>query len=329
MTAVLLVGLGAVGRRAARQLVETNGLERLLVADRDRGAAERVASALGERAEAVAFTPGASIPGRVDAVACALATGLDLAVARTAIAAGVPVVSTDDDHEALDVLRALDGRARSAGVTVAAGAGLSPGLADVLARHAADEFDAVSEIRVARTGWAGAASALTVQRERRGLARERIRGRWQTTRPQGDELVWFPDPIGARDCQAVAGGVDLLGDAFPDVERISVHLAEPARRHPFRRRFGDDGDWGGVRVEVWGRRGDAVDVVVYGVIERTAVAAGTVLAVTTLRLAGVGGEPVIRPGVSGLGELLEPVPFLAELAERGVRAAVFEGVPVS
>jgi hypothetical protein len=33
--------------------------------------------------------------------------------------------------------------------------------------------------------------------------------------------------------------------------------------------------------------------------------------------------------VQGLGVLLEPVPFLAELAQRGVRAAVFEGVPVA
>jgi len=36
-----------------------------------------------------------------------------------------------------------------------------------------------------------------------------------------------------------------------------------------------------------------------------------------------------QPGVQGLGVLVEPVPFLAELAQRGVRSAVFEGVPVA
>jgi len=41
------------------------------------------------------------------------------------------------------------------------------------------------------------------------------------------------------------------------------------------------------------------------------------------------GPVVKQPGVQGLGLLLEPVPFLAELAQRGVRAAVFEGVPVA
>jgi hypothetical protein len=34
-------------------------------------------------------------------------------------------------------------------------------------------------------------------------------------------------------------------------------------------------------------------------------------------------EPV---GASGLGTLVEPAPFLAELARRGVKAAAFEGV---
>jgi hypothetical protein len=71
--------------------------------------------------------------------------------------------------------------------------------------------------------------------------------------------------------------------------------------------------------------------VVYGVIERTAVAAGTVLGVTGAALAGalpdVGAVPT--PGAFGLGAVVEPVPFLAELARRGVKAAAFEGVAVA
>jgi hypothetical protein len=47
------------------------------------------------------------------------------------------------------------------------------------------------------------------------------------------------------------------------------------------------------------------------------------------RLAG-GIEPQIEsPGVHGLASLVDPVPFLAELAQRGVKAAAFEGVEVS
>jgi hypothetical protein len=40
-----------------------------------------------------------------------------------------------------------------------------------------------------------------------------------------------------------------------------------------------------------------------------------------------GRGEAVRSGAGGLAELVEPVPFLAELARRGVRAAVFDGIP--
>jgi hypothetical protein len=70
--------------------------------------------------------------------------------------------------------------------------------------------------------------------------------------------------------------------------------------------------------------------VVYGAIERTEIAAGTVLALTAAALAGA--LPTLltrRPGVHGLGAVVAPRAFLAELAQRGVKVAVFEGVPVA
>jgi hypothetical protein len=96
-----------------------------------------------------------------------------------------------------------------------------------------------------------------------------------------------------------------------------------------RRCFGEAGEWGASGVEVWGRNYKGHDCVVYGVVERTGVASGTVLAVTAARLAGALDERVARPGTHGLAALMDPVPFLEELAARGVRAAVFEGVPVA
>ena len=38
---------------------------------------------------------------------------------------------------------------------------------------------------------------------------------------------------------------------------------------------------------------------------------------------------LLRPGAAGLAALVEPIPFLAALAERGVRAAAFEGEAAS
>jgi hypothetical protein len=329
MTTALVVGVGAVGTRAARQLIDTPGINQVLLADRDAEQLAEVADAFAADARAVDFAPGDPIPADVDVVVTALPAGVDHPVVSAAIAAGVPVASSEEEHDALDQLRVLDRNARTAGVSVGIGCGLAPGLVDALARHAASMFETVDEIRVARTGWAGPASVATVRYERRVPARTWHDGTWRENHPHGDSLVWFPEPIGARDCRTVTSATALLVDAFPGVARIGVQLGEPPKRTRFRRRFGDDGEWGAARVEVWGRRDGSFDCTVYGVVERTAVAAGAVLAVVAAQLAGALQPRLDRPGVHGIGALLDPVPFLAELAQRGVRAAAFEGVAVS
>jgi hypothetical protein len=335
LTTVLLVGAGAVGARAARQLVDTPGLTQLLISGRGKERVERVARVLGPIAEAVALAPGDPIPVGVDAVATALPPPPDVAVARAAIAAGVSMASAGDDDGAIGALLARDEAARAAGVTIAAGSGLAPGLADVLARHAGGVLDRVDEVNVARAGAAGPASRASVRRARHERPAEWHDGAWHRERRGGGELVWFPDPIGPRECEPVAAGTALLVASIPSLERATTRFDEP----PARRigaalgRRGPDDSWGAARVEVWGWQGQARASVVYGVIERTAVAAGTVLAVTTLCLAGVlpalAGPAGSESGVRGLAGLVDPPPFLGELARRGVKAAVFEGVAVA
>ena len=167
MTVALVVGAGEVGTRTARQLVDTPGFSSILLADRDTSRARSVAEALGPSVRAVEYEPGEVIPSDVAVIACALPAGVGHDVVAAAIAAGIPVASSDDEHDALEQLRALDQNARSSGVTVAIGCGLAPGLSDVLAAHAVSLFESVDEIRVARTGWAGPASVDTVRHERR------------------------------------------------------------------------------------------------------------------------------------------------------------------
>jgi len=60
---------------------------------------------------------------------------------------------------------------------------------------------------------------------------------------------------------------------------------------------------------------------VMGAMDRPAVAAGAVAALSALWLSR--GDQR-REGAGGLAELMEPGPFLAELRRRGVRAAVFQ-----
>jgi hypothetical protein len=305
----------------------------LLIASRGDQRAQRAARALGSRAEFVTFAAGDALPSGVNAVATALPAGPDVAVARVAVAAGVPVASAVDDEGGIAALRALDPEARDEGVTVAVGCGLAPGLADVLACHAGAAVDRVDEVHVARVGVAGAASRTAVRRAHHERPAEWRHGAWERERHGGAELVWFPDPIGARECETVAAGTALLVDSFPGIERATTRMAEPPARR-FASALGrppPEDTWGAVRVEVWGSKGRARVPVVYGVIERTAVAAGTVLAVTALGLAGapVGITAPPPTGVHGLAGLVDPPAFLAELARRGVKAAVFEGVAVA
>ena len=330
MTTVLLVGTGAVGVRAARQLVDTPSIERVLLASR--GTPEGLAEMLGAKATATTHRVADAVPEGVDAVASALPAEPDAVLARRCIDAGVPVASVVDGAAAIDRLLALDDDARRAGITVAAGCGLAPGLADVLARHAADALDGADGVRVARSGVAGAASLASLRRERRETGVMWVDGGWRRNHRSGAELVWFPDPIGAHDCYPVGGGVRLLVQALPDVELAGVRADDPPSRSLAARLRRMDAGWGATRVEVSGWRGRGREILVYGVVERTAVAAGTVLALTAALLSGAVPELERRmrePGVYGLGALVEPAPFLAELARRGVKAAVFEGVAVA
>ena len=148
------------------------------------------------------------------------------------------------------------------------------------------------------------------------------------------ELIWYPDPVGARECELVATGVELLVAATPARragDRPARGAADQRRLHPARAVVIPVLGWGAVRVEAWGWRGPPRTTVVYGVIERTAIAAGTVLGVTAAWLAGAlpGARRARGAARSGLGTVVEPVPFLAELARRGVKAAAFEGVAVA
>ena len=332
MSTVLVVGLGEVGVRTARQLIDTPGVDRVLVAARRLEHARDVARALHDGAEPLQLGRDDPLPPGLDAIASAVPSDVDPALARRAVAAGVPYASCADRDASLGALLALDADASARGTRVVAGCGLAPGLTDVLARHAVGALDSVDELHVARWGIAGPESASEARRAQREDAREWRDGALVHDKHRHAQLIWYPDPVGARECELVATGVGLLVAANPGAGRVTSRLGVPPNRRftpPGRRDPG--AAWGAVRVEAWGWRGTARTSVVYGMIERTAIAAGTVLGVTAAWLSGALSEIAAtpEPGASGLGAVVDPVAFLAELARRGVKAAAFEGVAVA
>lgn len=324
MSTVLLVGTGQVGIRAARQIVDTPGCDRLLIASSDPKRATTLAASLHAGAEGLP-TGAVELPVGVGAVAVTTRGPEARNWTRAALAAGVPVATV---HEGLGP--ELEDPAREAEVPVVSGAAVTPGLSDVLARHAADLFDRVDEVHVARAGAAGPACVAEVRAERKTVPGEWRSGAWTADRAFGPQLVWFPEPVGVRECQLVAAGVAATVATVPTAGHVTVRwcgapstgwLSTRVRRNPV------DAGWGATRVEVTGLRAGTTASVVYGAVDRTAVMAGAVVATTTLALAGLlPGLVTPVPGVRALGEVAVPVPFLTELAARGVRAAAFDGV---
>jgi hypothetical protein len=87
-----------------------------------------------------------------------------------------------------------------------------------------------------------------------------------------------------------------------------------------------EGRLSAIRVEVRGVTRGAAETLVFGAIDRAAVAAGAVAAVAVLATA----RPGAPTGVVTLADLrLETNWMLAELARRGLRASRFTGTPTS
>jgi saccharopine dehydrogenase-like NADP-dependent oxidoreductase len=323
----VVVGAGAVGARAARQLMSLGELDDVAVVDTDAARLAAVVASLGPPARA-ATDPSADL---VEAgVALLAAPAGHRRAAEAALERGAHVVSVSDDVEEVRRLLDLGPEATERGLSVVVGAGFSPGLSCVLAAQAARSFDPVEEVHVAKVGTGGPACARQHHRALAGPAPEWRGGVWDRRRGgSGRALSWFPDPVGGVDCyRAALAEPLLLAAAFPGAERITARVGANRRDRltghlPMLRRPHPEGTLGAVRVEVRGRQGVATDDRVLGAIDRPAVAAGAVAALAARwalegRLAG--------PGASGLAAMVEPGPFLAALAERGVKAAVFEGV---
>jgi saccharopine dehydrogenase-like NADP-dependent oxidoreductase len=321
LTVVAVSGGGVTGARIARQLVEDDEIESIVVGGSGPQRLKLLVDSLGPKATTES---GA----RVDVAVLAGPPGTHVAAAQQHVARGTAVVSVADGVDDVNGLLDLHAEAEARGVAVVVGAGFAPGLSCVLARHAAAGFDVIDEIHVARTGTAGPACARQHHRALGGTALDWRDHGWQRRAAgSGRELCWFPDPIGAADCyRAELPDALLLVPAFPGVGRVTARLAATRRDRmtawmPMLRPPHPEGLLGALRVEVRGCRGPVRDVTVLGAIDRPAVAAASVAA-TSARWCAAGR---IAPGAAGLASLVDPVPFLGELAHLGVRAAVFDG----
>lgn len=325
MSTVAVIGAGAVGQRIARQLASRPDVDRLVLGSRHTARLRGLAAQLLD-VDVEVLEPGA-LP-EADVVVLSLPSGGHAALAEKALERRAHVVSLSGAVTDVEQLLEMNKRATNARRSIVVGAGFSPGYSCLLARHGAARFDVVTEVHIARVGTGGPACQRQLHRARTGTSVDWRDGQWRRRRGgSGRELVWFPDPLGAHDCyRAALADALLLVPAFSEVERVTARVAGTRRDRltamlPMLRPPHPEGGPGGVRVELRGRRDGRHCTDVLGVIDHPSAAAAAVAA--TAASWALADE--LPTGAWGLGMLDDPLPWLSELAERGVRAAAYEG----
>lgn len=310
-TSVAVVGLGVVGARVARQL--TSSSIPVLVHDRRADLQNVTARALkaGEIDSAIDLHPGET------SVVVLATPSRQGTLTRRLVERGLNVVCTSDDVEDVRDLLELDGVARANNVSIVVGAAASPGLSGLLVAELASRVDVIDEIHVGVHGTGGPACARQHHRALAGDAPGWHDGEW-ISRPGGSgrELLWFPEPIGGRDCyRAELADPLTLQRAFPSASRISARMSATRRdrltaRLPMMSPPHAEGGIGGVRVEIRGSRGGERRTEVAGTAERTGIISGAMAsaaAVSALSSALPVGVVVL--GASGVpnGAILDDV----------------------
>ena len=326
MTRIAIVGSGATGTRVARQLARSADATNIVLLDDAPGVARSTARSLGGLVEA---HDGTAVPSDASVVVLATRSGSHASLAQVCVAAGQHVVSVGDSIGDVRELLDLDDHARAHGAKIVVGAGMMPGLSDVLAAHGRSWFDEVREVHVSKFGTGGPDCARQHHAALKGLCFDWRDDAW-ARRPGGSgrELAWFPPPVEAADCYRAALADPLLLIRFlPDVERITSRMAATRRDRltmhlPMLRRPHPEGLLGAVRVELRGVSKGAQLEVILGCAERPAVAAGAVAATAASQLLDLDD---MESGARGLAEWFDPLETLRLLRDRGLRPEIFVG----
>lgn len=280
--------------------------------------------------------PGVVSVDRVDDLAVAdlvvlCQPGPHAEIAERLVRAGTPVVSIGDDLEDLDELLGLQRVAQQQGVPLVVGAGMAPGLSGLLARSLAGKLHTLDELHVAIHGTAGPACARQHHDALGDTALGWHDGEWiEPPGGSGRDLVWFPDPVGARDCyRAALGDPLLLHRAFPQAQRIAARVSATRRdrltaRLPMLSPPHASGSIGAVRVEARGADEHGARVaVIAGAAGHTGDLAAAVCSAVVLQVLAHG----LAPGVHTPGdEAMEGLDLLHHATRHGVRVQEFTGV---
>jgi saccharopine dehydrogenase-like NADP-dependent oxidoreductase len=151
---IVLGGCGAMGSEVTRDLARTSDFEEIVIADSDLPRARALADELGGgriSAERIDVRDEVALTERLrgfDVVANATTYHFGLIATRAAIRARVNYLDLGGLFNTPKQLE-LDEEARQAGVTICLGCGATPGVTNLMVRHAADQMDQIDEVHIA------------------------------------------------------------------------------------------------------------------------------------------------------------------------------------
>jgi lysine 6-dehydrogenase len=245
-------GAGAMGRIIVRDLVETaaDAIE-IVLADRDRDAAQAVVKTLGRRGKARVRVTAIDVNQKAEAKRALAGTTVLVNACHHALnlrlmdlALGVGAHYTDLGglfHVTLKQLKLHQAFARAKRLAIC-GMGSAPGIVNVMARAAADRLDTVSDIHIAvgtvdrtprkRPGLLSTSYTIhTVLDEASQPAALFTKGKLRFVEPlSGADAVDFPDPVGRQfPARTIHSELATLPDSFrkKGVREVSFRIAFP------------------------------------------------------------------------------------------------------
>lgn len=150
MRILTLGGAGAVCRHAVRDLAQFSSFDEIVIGDYDLAAAEALAAEIGDLRLSVLRVNAEDEAGLAetfrgfDVVLNGLPFKYDLPVTRACVEAGVNGLDVSTVESQWD----LHPAAQEKGVLFIPGVGATPGVTNLMARHAADQLDEVNEIYI-------------------------------------------------------------------------------------------------------------------------------------------------------------------------------------
>ncbi len=226
----LVIGAGMMGSAEAYDLINSDGVESVILADKDEERANHVAHELGKKVQARSLDVGyydevVELMKEVDVALGATSYQHNVLLAKAAIEAGVHFCDLGGNMDVVYREMEMDKQAKEANVLIMPNCGLAPGMACVIAAGAAKKFDMVDEIHIRVGGLPkNPKPPLNYQLvfSPEGLVNEYLepteairKGELKTLESMVDlEELEFPSPFGMMEAFNTSGGASTLVHIF-------------------------------------------------------------------------------------------------------------------